>query len=117
MMNRQSSLAVLVLLTFLVACASAPPDRIAYTSISAAVDGVQAALKAWNEGYYVPGVKVDPVKWNASRDKLNAAYAQFQASAQLATTIAQDVANKDAAQKIINDAASQIVTLISLLEK
>ena len=116
-MNRQRSLAVLVVLTFLVACASAPPDRIAYTSISAAVDGVQTALKAWNEGYYQPGVKVDPAKWNASRDKLNTAYVQFQASAQLAATLAQDITQKDTAQKIINDAAGQVLLLIAALEK
>ena len=116
-MNRQRSVAVLVLLTFLVACASTPPDRIAYTSINAAVDGVQTALKAWNDVYYSPGVKVDPVKWNASRDQLNAAYVRFQASATLATTIAQDVTKQASAQQIINDAASQVLTLISVLEK
>lgn len=116
-MNRQRSLAVLVLLTFLVACASTPPDRIAYTSINAAVDGVQTALKAWNEAYYQPGVKVDPAKWNASRDKVQEAYVKFQASANLAVTLAKDITQADNALKIVNDAANQVVALISLLEK
>jgi hypothetical protein len=115
-MNRQRSLAVLVLLCFLVACASTP-DRIAYTSISAATDGVQAALKAWNEGWYQPGVKVDPVLWNIRRDQLAAAYAKFQASANLAVTLAKDITQADNALKIANDAAAQVVALIAELEK
>ena len=86
-------------------------------SINAAVDGVQTALKAWNDVYYQPGVKVDPVKWNAARDKVNTAYVQFQASANLATTLAQDVTKQASAQQIINDAANQVLTLISVLEK
>lgn len=115
-MNRQRSLAVLVLLTFLVACASTP-DRIAFTSISGAVDGVQASLKAWNEGFYSPGVKVDPALWNARRDKLASAYSTFQASANLATTLAKDITQADNALKIVNDAAAQVLTLIAELEK
>lgn len=115
-MNRQRSLAVLVLLTFLVACASTP-DRIAYTSINGAVDGVQTALKAWNEGFYAPGVKVDPALWNARRDKLADGYAKFQASASLAVTLAKDITQKDNALKIANDAAAQVLMLIAELEK
>lgn len=115
-MNRQRSVAVLVLLTFLVACASTP-DRIAYTSINGAVDAVQAGLKAWNEGFYQPGVNVDPVLWNARRDKLADAYKKFQASATLATTLAKDITQADNALKIVNDAAAQVIALIAELEK
>jgi hypothetical protein len=108
-------LIALVLLS--TSCASTPPDRVAFTSISAAVDGVQNALRAWNEGFYQPGVKVDPAKWNANRDKANAAYTKFQGTARVAATLAQDVAQKENAQKIINDAAAQILMLLAELEK
>jgi hypothetical protein len=111
------ALCLTVALAAAAGCATAPPDRIAYTSISAAVDAVQNGLKAWNEGYYQPGVKVDPVKWNANRDKANAAYTKFQGTARLATTLSQDVAQKDNAQKIINDAAAQVLALLAELEK
>jgi hypothetical protein len=115
-MNRQRSLAVLVLLCFLVACASTP-DRIAYTSINGAVDAVQTGLKVWNEGFYTPGVKVDPALWNARRDSLAAAYTKFQASAALAVTLAKDITQADNALKIVNDAAAQVIALIAELEK
>jgi hypothetical protein len=115
-MNRQRSIAVLVVLCFLAACASTP-DRIAFTSISGAVDGVQSALKAWNEGFYAPGVKVDPTLWNGRRDKLADGYKKFQASASLAVTLAKDVTQGDNALKIVNDAAAQVIALIAELEK
>jgi hypothetical protein len=117
-MDRRRNLIPMVLMTVLVvaACASTP-DRIAYTSISGAVDGVQAALKAWNEVFYSPGVKVDPALWNARRDKLADAYAKFQASAALAVTLAKDVTQGDNALKIVNDAAAQVLALIAELEK
>lgn len=114
-MNRQRTIAVLVLLCFLASCASGP-QRIAYTTINGAVDAAQTALKAWNEGFYAPGVKVDPAKWNARRDQLNAAYTKFQTTARLATTLAQDIAQGDNAVKIASDAASDLIALIASLE-
>lgn len=105
-----------VLLCFIAACVSTP-DRIAYTSISGAVDGVQAGLKAWNEGFYQPGVKVNAALWNARRETLEEAYAKFQATATLAVTLSKDITQKDNAMKVINDAASQILILIAELEK
>lgn len=115
-MNRQRSVAVLVLLVVLAACATAP-QRVAYTTIEGAVDAAQTALKAWNEGWYQPGVKVDPVLWNARRDKVAEAYAKFQTSARLATTLAQDISQKDNATKIASDAAADLIALIASLEK
>lgn len=109
-------LGVLLILYGVHGCTTSP-ERIAYTSISAAVDGVQAALKAWNEGFYQPGVKVDPVTWNARRDKVGEAYARFQASANLAVTLARDVTQGQNALKIANDAAAQVIALIAELEK
>jgi hypothetical protein len=115
-MNRQRSVAVLVVLCFLVACASGP-ERIAYTSINGAVDAAQASLKAWNEGFYTPGVKVDPVLWNARRDAVKAGYEKFQNSARLATTLAQDISQKENAVKVASDAAADLIALIASLEK
>lgn len=115
-MNRQRSVAVLVLLCFLASCASGP-QRIAFSTINGAVDAAQTALKAWNEGFYTPGVKVDPVKWNERRDKLNGAYTKFQTTARLATTLAQDISQRDNAVKIASDAAADLIALIASLEK
>lgn len=113
--QRGRAIAVAAVILVTLACASTPPDRVAYTSINAAVDAVQTALKVWNDTYYAPGVKVDPVTWNARRDQVNAAYVKFQATAQLAVTLAQDVTQKDNALKIISDAAGQILALIQAL--
>jgi hypothetical protein len=115
-MNRQRSIAVLVLLCFLAACASGP-ERISYTSINGAVDAVQTALKAWHEGFYQPGLKVDPTKWNTRRDAIGDKYAAFQKSAHLAATLAQDVSQRETAIKTISDAAADLIALITLLEK
>lgn len=117
-MNRQRQrIAVgLVLLSFLAACASSP-QRVTYTSINGAVDAAQGALKAWNEGFYSPGVKVDPVLWNARRDQVATAYEKFQNAARLATTLAQDISQKDNAVKVASDAAADLIALIASLEK
>lgn len=106
----------LALLFSLASCASTP-QRIAYTSINAAVDAVQTGLKVWNEAYYIPGMKVDPVTWNANRDKVQASYVKFQASAQLATTLAQDVTQKANALQIVNDAAAPVIALLQSFGK
>jgi hypothetical protein len=113
-MRRARVSALLCILVLVAACASSPA-RIAYTSINGAVDAVQTALVAWNDVAYAPGVKVDPVTWNARRDQIGAAYAKFQASAKLATTLAQDITQKDNAVKIVSDAAAQIISLIQTL--
>lgn len=115
-MHRHRSVAVLVLITFLVACASGP-ERIAYTSINGAVDAAQTALKAWNEGFYQPGVKVDAAKWNAKRDQVQVAYEKFQKVASVAVTLSQDIAQKDNAVKIASDAAADLLAFIALMEK
>lgn len=118
-MNRKRTFISLALVTilFAVACASTPPDRIAYTSINAAVDAVQTALKVWNEQFYSPGVKLDPATWNAKRDQVQAAYTKFQASANLAVTLAQDVTQKDNALKVVNDAAAPVIALLQSFGK
>lgn len=114
--QRKRMVVGLVLLSFLVACASSP-QRVGYQSINAAVDAAQTSLKAWNEGFYSPGVKIDPALWNARRDTVKAAYEKFQATARLATTLAQDIAQKDNAVKIAADAAAELIALIASLEK
>lgn len=117
-MNRQPRriLVALVVLSFLGACASSP-QRVAYTSINAAVDAVQTSLKAWSEGFYSPGVVKDPVLWNARRDQMKQAYQRFQNAANLATTLAQDISQKENATKVASDAAADFIALIASLEK
>ena len=114
---RAAMIAAVGVIFIALAAASCPHDRVAFTSISAAVDGAQTALKAWNEHFYAPGVKVDPALWNARRDKAEAAYVKFQTTARLATTLAQDVSQRDNATKIASDAAADLLALIASLEK
>lgn len=115
-MNRHSrSFAVALVLTLAIIGCASTPDRIAFTSINGAVDGVQTALKVWNETSYAPGVKVDPIAWNAKRDRVESAYVKFQASAQLATTLAKDITQRANATKVASDAAAEVIALIQAL--
>lgn len=117
MRQRQRLVVGCIIALFLVACASTPPDRVAYTSIDQAVNAAQASLKAWNEGFYAPGVLKDPATWNARRDKAAAAYLHFQVAARLATTVASDLNQQANATKIASDAAADLIALIASLEK
>ncbi len=116
MRQRQRLVVGCLLVLFLVACASTP-DRVAYTSIDQAVNAVQTGLKAWNEGFYAPGVLKDPVLWNARRDRVAQEYERFQNTARLAVTLSQDISQKDNATKIASDAAASLLALIASLEK
>ena len=105
-------LALAVALMALVACASTPPDRIAYNSLSSVTIGVQAGIKVWGE-LYAQGHYTD-----ADRDKVKAAYEKFQAANRLAIAIAEAATDKDqkhSALAIANAAADELFTLLRVL--
>lgn len=116
MLRQHKIAAILLILIVTTACATSA-QRIAYTTIDSAVTAVQTSLKAWNEGFYTPGVKVDPALWNARRDALAGAYGKFQITARLATTLATDLSQKDNGIKIASDAAADFIALVASLEK
>ena len=99
----------IVLALALVACASMPPDRIAYNSIDGAKAGVVAAIKAWNE-LYQQGRYTD-----ADRAKVEAAYNKFGASVAVAVHIAKTATTEEQktnALAYINAAASDFMRLL-----
>ena len=89
------------------ACASTPPDRVAYTTISAAVDAVQTGMAAFNDLY-----QQGKFTTQDRADVLNA-YAQFQAVARAAAQAAQGATapNPDV-MKILSDAAFDALKII-----
>ena len=95
-------------LAIVAASCQAPPDRIAYTSIDSAVDAVQTAMKAFNDGYQAGKFT------NQDRDKVLAAYTKFQATARSAALLAQDATQKDKQTRLVSDAALEIIGLIRL---
>jgi hypothetical protein len=101
-----------VLACVISACASLPPDRIAYNSIEGAVVGTQAAVKAFNE-LYQAGKYTD-----ADRLKVRAAYEKFQKAAALAAAVAQAATTPEqshSALAIINAAGDELLALIRSL--
>jgi len=100
------ALAVLSLVVALAACASMPPDRIAYNSIEGAVIGVQSAVKVWGSLGPHDAAEVAKVK---------AAYEKFQAGTRLAIAIAEaatDKQQKATALTIVNAAADELFALL-----
>ena len=98
-------LAVLLLVT-MAACATMPPDRIAYNSIEGAVIGVQSAVKVWGS--------LGPHS-DAEVAKVKAAYEKFQAGTRLAIAIAEAATNKEqkaTALSIVNAAAGDLFALL-----
>ena len=105
-------LAFFLLLT-LAACATMPPDRIAYNSIEGATVGVQSAVKAWGD-LYAQGKYTD-----TDRAKVESAYKKFQASALVAVDIAKTATDPNAktnALAYVNAAAGDILRLLRELE-
>lgn len=104
---------VAVLLVALTACASVPPDRIAYNSIEGATLGVQAAVKAFGD-LYAQGKYTD-----TDRAKVEAAYKKYQAAALVAVDIARtatDQQQKTNALAYINAAATDLMRMLRELE-
>lgn len=110
-MNRSKRIvAPLVLVLALVACASAPPDRIVYNTLDGAVTGVQTAMRAFNDLYQAGKAS------EADRQKVLDGYAKFQQVALTAAKIAPEATAPNAnATQVALDAASQLVTLIHSL--
>jgi hypothetical protein len=111
---RQRNLAVvLVALVALSACASMPPDRIAYNSIDGAKAGVVSAVKAWGD-LYQQGKYTD-----ADREKVKKAYEKFEAALAVAVDIARTATNEEQkknALAYVNAAASDIMRLLREFE-
>ena len=117
-MNRRlrlpSAIGVAVLLAVTLAYANgckttATPARKAYTTISDAVSGAQAAMGAFNDRYQ-SGLQTE-----ADRTKALAYYADFQALARTAVTLSKDVTQQANALQIASDAAGNLLALLAQL--
>ncbi len=117
-MNRRfrlpSVLGIAVLLAVSLANANgckstATPARKAYTTISDAVSGAQAAMGAFNSQYQL-GLATE-----AQRTKALGYYADFQAVARTAVTLSQDVTQQANALQIASDAANNLLALLAQL--
>lgn len=103
-----AALAIFLVLA-LSACASMPPDRIAYNSVEGAKDGVAAAVKAWGD-LYTQGRYTE-----ADREKVKAAYEKFEAAVAISVDIAKVATNdeqKRNAMAYVNAAASDLMRLL-----
>jgi outer membrane protein TolC len=103
---------LLALALFLVTawgCASSTPARIAYNTIDGAVDAAQGAMKAFNERYQV-GLQTEE-----DRTRALAYYAEFQATARLATQLAKDISQKESAITVASNAATKLIQLLAQL--
>ena len=102
--------AVLAILLLVNACASTPRDRVVYNSISAAAEGVNTAMRTFND-LYQAGKATD-----AQRDQVLAAYAKYQAVALVAVKVAPGATAPDAnLLAVALDSAASVVELIRLL--
>lgn len=99
-----------VVLAFLSACASTPRDRVAYNSISAAAEGVNTAMRTFNDLYQAGKATED------QRAQVLAAYAKYQAVALVAVKVAPGATAPDAnLLAVALDSAASVVELIRLL--
>lgn len=109
MRARRALPVAVALLLVLTACASMPPERIAYNSIDGAKAGVAAAVSAWGD-LYAQGRYT-----NADREKVQAGYKKFEASVAVATDLARVATNEEQkrnAMAYINAAASDLMALL-----
>ena len=100
--------AIILVLAFM-GCASSTPARIAYNTIDGAVDGAQAAMKAFNERYQA-GLQTEE-----DRTRALAAYADFQTTARLARQLATDITQKASAITVASDATAALLDLLAKL--
>lgn len=103
--------AAVALISFsLLACASTPPDRIAYNSIDGATTAVQTAVGVFKQMKAAGQIQdVDGSKEAQVRD----AYAKFQKTALLAVDLSQDITQGQNALKIVSDAAVSALAVIN----
>jgi hypothetical protein len=100
----------LVLAILIVGCASnATPMRKIYVTISDATAGATAAMGAFNDRYQ------NGLQTEADRTKVLAYWADFQATAHAAETLAKDITQQASALTIASDAASKLIALIAAL--
>ena len=100
---------VLLLCLAISACATMPPDRIAYNTIDGAKAGVEAAVKAWGD-LYQQGKYT-----NADREKVKVAYQRFEAAVAVTVDIAKTATNEEQkrnAMAYVNAAASDLMALL-----
>jgi len=90
-----------------VGCASSTPARISYNSIDGAVEGVQAAMRAFNDRYQ------QGLQSEEDRTKALAYYADFQATARLAIQLAKDISQKESALTVASNAATKLIQLLA----
>lgn len=111
--NLLSPVVVLLLVIYVAACASTPPDRIAYNSIDACVTGVQAAVSAFKAGK-ANGTIADT---NGSKEAtVRNVYAKFQVAAGAAVDISDAATTpnqKNQALAIAQAAANATVSIIA----
>jgi hypothetical protein len=100
--------ALVVLLA--VACASTPPDRVAYNTIRGAVVSVQAGMSGFNV-IYQSGKATE-----ADRERVLAAYAKFQKTAALAIDIAASLppGQEPNVVALVNVAAQDVFDLLKV---
>jgi hypothetical protein len=101
-------LAVIVALALVSgACASTPPDRVVYTTISSAVDAVQAGMGAFNDIYKQGKFTPD------DRAEVLDAYAKFQSVARAAVKLGEGATqpNPDV-MKLVSDSAFDTLKII-----
>jgi len=99
---------LLAVLLLLESCASSP-EKIAYTSLDAAVTSVQAAMRGFNE-FYKAGKATE-----AQRTQVLAAYAKFQAAVSVAIDLSRLSTGATIDMKAVSEAATDLVYLISVL--
>lgn len=105
-------LVVAVLLS--AACASTPPDRIAYTSIDSAVTAVQLGMRGFNDLYQAGKFTKE------DRAKVLDAYVKFQSVATAAATLAEKATNeteKATALDLISTAAAEVLRVVAAFTK
>lgn len=101
---------LLAVLAFLSACASTPPDRIAYNTLDDATAGVITGMKTFNE-FYQRGKATEE-----QRTKVLDWYGKWQAAARLAVKIAPQATAPDPnLVAIALNSAAELVGLIRQL--
>ena len=113
-MKRHSFSPVLVaaLVLMVVACASTPPDRIAYNSIDGCVTGVQAAVSAFKAGK-AAGTIADP---DGSKEaKVKDVYAKFQVAVGAAIDIAAAATTPDQKNQALAIAQAAATSALSIV--
>lgn len=109
MVQRSKRLIPLLAVLFLLEGCASSPEKIAYTSLDAAVTAAQAGMRSFND-IYQAGKATE-----AQRQQVLAAYAKFQAAVSVAIDIAR-LSTSTIDMKLVNEAAADLITLIATLK-